>query len=48
MQGPNIARARVRFEWEALPPSTVRTDNALKIRFSATVGEDPDIELALV
>ena len=27
---------------------TLRTDNALKIRFSATVGEEPEIELALV
>jgi hypothetical protein len=29
------------------PPYTVRTDNALKVRFSATVGDEPDIELSL-
>ena len=29
------------------PPYTVRTDDALKVRFSATVGEEPEIELAL-
>ena len=26
------------------PPCTVRTDNALKVRFSATLGEEPEIE----
>ena len=30
------------------PPLTVRTDNALKVRFSAMLGEEPEIELALV
>jgi hypothetical protein len=29
-------------------PSTVRTDNIPKIRFSATPGEEPEIEVALV
>jgi hypothetical protein len=29
-------------------PYTVRTDDALKIRFSATLGEEPEIEVALV
>jgi hypothetical protein len=29
-------------------PYTVRTDDTLKVRFSATVGEDPKVELALV
>ena len=28
--------------------STVRTDNAPKVRFSATVGEEPEVEVALV
>lgn len=28
-------------------PYTVRTDNALKVRFSATLGEEPEIELSL-
>jgi hypothetical protein len=28
--------------------STVQTDNHLKIRFSATVGEEPEVEVALV
>jgi hypothetical protein len=25
----------------------IQTDNALKVRFSATVGEEPEVELAL-
>jgi hypothetical protein len=29
-------------------PCTVRTDDALKVRFLATVGEEPEIEVALV
>jgi hypothetical protein len=29
-------------------PYTVRTDDALKVRFSATVGEEAEIEVALV
>jgi hypothetical protein len=29
-------------------PSTVRTDNAPKVRFSATLGQEPEIEVALV
>jgi hypothetical protein len=29
-------------------PSTVRTDNALKVRFSATLGEEDEVEVALV
>lgn len=29
-------------------PSTVRTDNTLKVRFSATVGEEPEVEVALL
>jgi hypothetical protein len=28
--------------------STVRIDNAPKIRFSATLGEEPEVEVALV
>jgi hypothetical protein len=28
--------------------STVRTDNAQKVRFSATLGEEPEVEIALV
>jgi hypothetical protein len=28
--------------------STVRTDNAPQVRFSATLGEEPEVELALV
>jgi hypothetical protein len=27
---------------------TVRTDSALKVRFSATLGEEPEVEVALV
>jgi hypothetical protein len=37
-------------EWRvgsAHVPCTVRTDNALKIRFTATVGEEPVVEVAL-
>ena len=30
------------------PLSTVRTDNAPKVRFSATLGKEPEVELALV
>ncbi len=34
---------------ELLPSSlTARTDNAPKVRFSATLGEEPEVELALV
>ena len=29
-------------------PCTVRTDNALKVRFSATLGEEPEVEVGLV
>jgi hypothetical protein len=29
-------------------PTTVRADNTPKVRFSATVGEEPEIELGLV
>jgi hypothetical protein len=28
-------------------PCTLRTDNNLKIRFSATLGEEPDIDVEL-
>ena len=28
-------------------PYTVRTDDALKVRFSATLGEEPEVEVAL-
>jgi hypothetical protein len=28
--------------------STVRTGNHLKVRFTATVGQEPELELALV
>jgi hypothetical protein len=28
--------------------SSVRTDDTLKVRFSATLGEEPEIEVALV
>ena len=30
------------------PPHTVRTDDTLKVRFSAAVGEEPEVEVALV
>ena len=30
------------------PPYTVRTDNAPKVRFSATLDEEPEVEVALV
>ena len=29
-------------------PYTVRTDNAPKVRFSATLGEEPEVEVVLV
>jgi hypothetical protein len=29
-------------------PYTVRTDEAPKVRFSATLGEEPELEVALV
>jgi hypothetical protein len=29
-------------------PYTVRTDDALKVRFSATLGEEPEVEVGLV
>jgi hypothetical protein len=29
-------------------PSTVRADNVSKVRFSATLGEEPEVKLALV
>ena len=29
-------------------PYTVRTDDAPKVRFCATVGEEPEVEVALV
>ena len=28
-------------------PCSERSDNALKVRFSATMGEEPEVELAL-
>jgi len=28
-------------------PYTVRTDDTLRVRFSATVGEEPEVEVAL-
>jgi hypothetical protein len=28
--------------------STVRTDHILKLRFSATLGEEPEVDVALV
>ena len=31
-----------------LLPCGVRTDNAPKVRFSATVGKEPEVEVALV
>jgi hypothetical protein len=35
--------------WQAAhaSSSSVRTDNHLKVRFSATVGGEPEVELAL-
>jgi hypothetical protein len=40
------------FQWLSFPsPSTVRPDNALKVRFSVTLGEDSEaqeVEVALV
>ena len=32
----------------APPPFTVQTHNAPRVRFSATVGEEPEVEVALV
>jgi hypothetical protein len=29
-------------------PYTVQTDDALKVRFSATLGKEPEVEVALV
>jgi len=29
-------------------PITVPTSNALKVRFSATLGQEPEVELALI
>ena len=29
-------------------PSTVRTDDTLKVCFSATLGEEPEVEVALI
>ena len=35
--------------WARVPtPCDVRSDHALKVRFSATVGQEPEIELTLV
>jgi hypothetical protein len=35
--------------WAGTPPSsTVRTDNNPKVRFSASLGEEPEVELVLV
>lgn len=38
----------VGFRGEKLWPLHVRTDNALKVRFSTMLGEEPEVELALV
>ena len=32
----------------AFPPCSKRTDNATKVRYSATLGQEPEIELELV
>ncbi len=32
----------------SIRPCGERSDNALKVRFSATVGQEPEVELALV
>jgi hypothetical protein len=29
-------------------PYTVRTDDTIKLRFSATVGEEPEVEVGMV
>jgi hypothetical protein len=29
-------------------PYTLRTDNAIKLHFSATLGQEPEVELAVV
>ncbi len=34
--------------WHALPSTLYELDDAPKVRFSATVGEGPEVELALV
>ncbi|MEJ7873049.1 MAG: phospholipase D-like domain-containing protein [Rubrobacteraceae bacterium] len=53
---PEISLPQRERAWEILDagcgtgnysPYTVRTDNALKVRFSATLGEEPEIELSL-
>ena len=33
---------------DGYPPYTVRTDNTQKVRFSAMVGQEPEVELVLV
>ncbi len=43
---PEGTRGVVTLDNTRLP--TARTDNSLKVRFSATLGEEPEIELALV
>jgi hypothetical protein len=38
----------LRCGWDSANPYTVRTDDAPKVRFSATLGEEPEVEVALV
>jgi hypothetical protein len=50
MSASRLRRAvRCSAAWgEATAPYTVQSDNTLKVRFSATVGEEPEVEVALV
>jgi hypothetical protein len=47
---PNTPRASLGDRKLRIPitPSTVRTGNTLRIRFSATLGEEPEVEVAVV
>jgi hypothetical protein len=40
--------ANLAIEPVSIHPYTVQTDDTLKVRFSATVGEEPEVEVGLV
>lgn len=40
--------ADLAMEAASIPPPTARTDEALKVRFSAAPGKKPEVELTLV
>ena len=46
-RGVEVACPKTQAMGSALLPYTVRTGNALKVRFWATVGEEPEVEVAL-